>query len=94
MPVPVGGNIRPPRKLHHVAPVYPGIAAHARIAGTVVLEATISRSGVVSDVRVLRSVPLLDAAAVEAVRQWRYEAPLLNGEPVAVLLTVTVHFNQ
>lgn len=93
-PMRVGGDIRPPRKLHHVAPVYPGIAAHARITGTVVVEATISRSGVVSDVRVLRSVPLLDAAATEAVRQWRYEPPQLNGEPVAVLLTVTVHFGH
>jgi protein TonB len=93
-PMRVGGDIRPPRKLQHVAPVYPAIAAQARIAGTVVLEATISRSGVVSDVRVLRSVPLLDAAAVDAVRQWRYEPTRLNGEPVAVLLTVTIRFGS
>jgi len=93
-PVRVGGDIRPPRKLQHVAPEYPALAAQARITGTVVLEATISLSGVVTDVRVLRSVPLLDAAAVEAVRQWRYEPPRLNGEPVAVLLTVTVRFGQ
>lgn len=91
-PLRVGGEIRPPRKVQHVAPVYPPIAAQARITGTVVLEATISMSGVVTDVRVLRSVPLLDAAAVAAVQQWRYEPTRLNGEPVAVLLTVTVRF--
>ena len=93
-PLRVGGDIRAPRKLQHVAPVYPPIAAQARVSGTVILEATISPTGEVVDVRVLRSVPLLDAAAVAAVRQWRYDAPLLNGTPVAVLLTVTVQFAQ
>jgi protein TonB len=93
-PLRVGGDIRAPRKLHHVAPVYPTIAAQARVSGTVILEATISRAGDVADVRVLRSVPLLDAAAVEAVRQWRYDPPRLNGTPVSVLLTVTVRFAQ
>jgi len=77
-----------------VAPIYPAVAAQARISGTVILEATIAPSGEVVDVTVLRSVPLLDAAAVAAVRQWRYDAPLLNGTPVAVLLTVTVRFAQ
>jgi protein TonB len=72
--------------------VYPSIALQAKVGGTVVLEATIGRTGVVTDVRVLRSVPLLDAAAVAAVQQWRYEPTRLNGEPVAVLLTVTVRF--
>jgi protein TonB len=93
-PLRVGGDIRAPRKLHHVAPVYPPIAAQARIGGTVILDATISPTGEVVDVRVLRSVPLLDAAAVTAVRQWRYDPPRLNGTPVAVLLTVTVQFAQ
>jgi protein TonB len=93
-PLRVGGDIRVPRKVHHVAPVYPAIAAQARVAGTVVLEAVIAPSGDVVDVRVLRSVPLLDRAAADAVRQWRYDPTLLNGAPVAVLLTVTVHFSQ
>ena len=88
----VGGDVRAPQKLRHVAPVYPQIAAQARITGTVILEATISPEGAVVDVRVLRSVPLLDAAAVDALRQWRYDPPLLNGTPVAVLLTVTLRF--
>ena len=90
----VGGDIRAPRKQRHVAPIYPAIAAQARVSGTVILEATIAPTGDVVDVRVLRSVPLLDAAAVEAARQWRYEPPRLNGTPIAVLLTVTVRFDQ
>ena len=93
-PLRVGGDIRAPRKLHHVAPIYPSVAAQARISGTVILEATISPSGEVVNVTILRSVPLLDAAAVAAVRQWRYDPPRLNGTPVAVLLTVTVRFSQ
>jgi protein TonB len=93
-PLRVGGDIRAPRKLHHVAPIYPPIAAQARVSGTVMLDATISPSGEVVDVRILRSVPLLDAAAVTAVRQWRYDPPRLNGTAVAVLLTVTVQFAQ
>lgn len=90
----VGGDIRAPRKLHHVAPIYPAIAAQARVGGTVILDATISESGEVVNVRVLRSVPLLDAAAIDAVRQWRYDPPRLNGAPVSVLLTVTLQFAQ
>lgn len=93
-PLRVGGDVRAPHKLHHVAPIYPAVAAQARISGTVILEATISSSGEVVNVTVLRSVPLLDAAAVTAVRQWRYDPPRLNGTPVAVLLTVTVRFAQ
>lgn len=90
----VGGDIRAPMKRRHVAPTYPAIAAQARVTGTVILEATIAPSGEVVDVRVLRSVPLLDAAAVEAVRQWRYDPPRLNGTPIAVLLTVTMRFDH
>jgi protein TonB len=58
----------------------------------VILEAVIDARGVVADVRVLKSIPLLDEAAVEAVKQWRYQATLLNGVPVPVIMTVTVSF--
>jgi protein TonB len=91
-PVPVGGNIRPPQKVTDVAPVYPAIARAARVEGIVILEAIISEDGSVRDVRVLRSKPLLDAAAMEAVRQWRFTPTLLNGQPVPVVMTVTVAF--
>jgi protein TonB len=92
-PVPVGGAIRAPQKVHHVAPEYPAIARSARITGIVILEAVLGEDGAVRDVRVLRSVPLLDGAAVEAVRQWRFTPTLLNGAPVPVVMTVTVAFN-
>jgi protein TonB len=59
----------------------------------VILEAIISERGTIEHVRVLRSSPLLDAAAIDAVRGWRYTPTLLNGQPVQVLMTITVHFS-
>jgi protein TonB len=88
----VGDDIVPPTKIRNVNPVYPQIAQSARVQGTVVIEATIDREGKVSEARVLRSIPLLDQAALDAVRQWEYEPTLLNGEPVPVIMTVTVNF--
>jgi protein TonB len=88
----IGGNIKAPRKLVHVAPVYPPIAQSARVQGVVILETRIEADGTVSDVRVLRSIPLLDEAAIASVRQWRFEPTLLNGAPVAVMMTTTVNF--
>jgi len=61
-------------------------------AGIVVLEAVISESGGVDDVRILRSVALLDQAAIDAVRQWRFTPTMLNGEAVPIVMTVTVNF--
>lgn len=91
-PIHVGGSIRPPQKLTDVAPVYPPLAKIAHIEGVVILEAVIGEDGAVRDVRVLRSIQLLDEAAVDAVRQWRFTPTLLNGEPVPVVMTVTVAF--
>jgi protein TonB len=62
------------------------------VEGDVILQATIARDGSVVDVHVLRSVPLLDDAAMAAVRQWRYSTPTLNGQPIDVVMTVTVRF--
>jgi protein TonB len=62
------------------------------VQGVVILEAVIGEDGTVQNVRVLRSKPLLDDAAVEAVRQWRFTPTLLNGQPVPVVMTVTVAF--
>jgi protein TonB len=58
----------------------------------VILEAVINERGVVERLRVLKSVPLLDAAAMDAVSRWRYTPTLLNGTPVAVLMTITINF--
>jgi len=88
----VGGDIKPPRKVVDVAPVYPPLARAARVEGIVILEAVIAEDGSVRDVRVLRSQALLDEAAVEAVRQWRFTPTLLNGQPVPVVMTITVAF--
>jgi protein TonB len=88
----VGGQIKEPKKLKNVAPVYPDIAKQARVQGVVILECTISPQGRVTDVKVLRGIPLLDDAAKEAVRQWVYSPTLLNGVPVPVIMTVTVNF--
>jgi len=88
----VGGDIKPPRKVVDIAPVYPPLARAARVEGLVILEAVIAEDGSVRDIRVLRSVQLLDGAAEEAVRQWRFTPTLLNGQPVPVVMTITVAF--
>jgi len=91
-PVRVGGNVRPPNKIKDVKPAYPTIAQTARVEGIVIIEATIGPAGTVLEAKLLRSIPLLDAAALEAVRQWEFTPTLLNGTPVAVVMTVTVNF--
>ena len=88
----VGGNIKAPKQLKKVDPAYPDIARQARVQGVVILEATISPQGKVTDVKVLRGIPLLDQSAIEAVKQWVYTPTLLNGVPVPVIMTVTVNF--
>jgi protein TonB len=87
-----GGKIQPPAKVYDAAPIYPPIAIASRVQGTVIIEATIGVDGRVVDARVLRSEPLLDQAALQAVRQWRYTPTRLNDQPVAVIMTVTVRF--
>ena len=65
----------------------PAIALQAGVRGVVILEIIIAADGQVSDAKVLRSIPLLDAAAIEAARKWRYQPTLLNGAPVPVIMT-------
>jgi protein TonB len=91
-PVRVGGNIKPPTKTRDVKPTYPAIAQSARVQGVVIIEATIGPNGNVQEAKVLRSIPLLDAAALDAVKQWQFTPTLLNGVPVPVIMTVTVNF--
>jgi protein TonB len=91
-PVRAGGDIRMPTKIRDVAPEYPQIAQRAGVQGIVIIEAVIATDGTVRDARVLRSIALLDRAALDAVRQWRYEPTRLNGVVVPVLVTVTVQF--
>lgn len=92
-PVPVGGKIQPPRRLVTVTPVYPPIAQAARIEGTVEVEALIGEDGKVRNARVIAGRDVLNDAALTAVRQWKFTPTRLNGEPVAVIMTVTVVFS-
>jgi protein TonB len=90
----VGGEVKAPVLQTRVDPTYPEAARKARMEGVVILEAIITATGSVEDVRVLKSVnPLLDASAVRAVQQWRYKPATLNARAVRVYLTVTVTFN-
>jgi protein TonB len=91
-PLHVGGRIKEPAKIRHVPPVYPVMAQQARIEGIVIIEAIIGVDGRVKEARVLRSKPLLEQAALEAVRQWEFTPTTLNGVPVPVIMTVTVNF--
>jgi protein TonB len=88
----VGGAVKAPTQISKVQPVYPAIAQSAGVSGVVILEAVIGVDGRVTNATVLRSIPLLDQAAVDAVRQWAYTPTLLNGVPVPVVMTVTVTF--
>lgn len=91
-PVVVGGNIKAPIRIRYVPPTYPDIARDARVQGVVIIEAIIGADGKVQQARVLRSRPLLDEAALTAVREWEYTPTLLNGKPTPVIMTVTVVF--
>lgn len=91
-PLRVGGIIKTPVKIAGDSPVYPDLAQRVRKQGMVIIEATIDVDGNVINARVLRSEPLLDQAALDAVKTWRYTPTLLNGIPVAVVMTVVVQF--
>ena len=93
-PVRVGGQIETPTLLHRVDPAYPDLALAARVTGVVILEAQVGTDGAVETVKVLRSRhKLLDAAAVAALRQWRYSPLILNETPTPFLATVTFTFS-
>lgn len=91
-PLRVFGGVKEPTKIKDVRPEYPAIAQAARVAGIVIAEIVVDRDGGVRDAKVLRGVPLLDEAALNAIRQWRYLPTMLNGVPVEVVMTVTVNF--
>jgi periplasmic protein TonB len=82
----------PPRKTVDARPVYPEIARVSRVQGTVVMEAVLDPTGSVTQLRIVRSVPLLDQAAMDAVRRWKYTPSIYGGHPVSVLMTITIRF--
>ena len=91
-PFRVGDEIARPRKIRDVRPVYPQPAMSARVGGNVLIEATIGIDGKVHNARVVRSIALLDQAALDAVRQWEFEPSRINGLPVAVTMVIIVTF--
>lgn len=91
-PVPLHSGIRAPEKVVNVTPVYPEMARITQVEGMVILEAVIDASGSVTSVRALRGHPLLDQAALDAVQRWKFSPARLNGEPIPVVMTVTVQF--
>jgi TonB family protein len=91
-PMRVGGTVKVPTKVKDVKPVYPPIAQSARVQGVVIVEAIIDASGKVAASRVLRSIPLLDEAALASVAQWEFTPTLADGVPTAMMMTVTVNF--
>ncbi len=93
-PVRIGVNGVPPKPIRRIEPLYPEAARRLRIEGVVILEIVVKKDGTVGNVRVLRSLnPLLDQAAIDAVRQWRFQPGLINGRPVDAYYTLTVRFS-
>jgi len=88
----VDGNIKAPTKIRDVRPVYPPIARAANVTGVVILEVRIGADGRVEQAHVIRSIPLLDEAALDAVKQWEFTPTLMNGQAVPITMTTTVNF--
>jgi len=86
------GDIKPPKLVKSVPPVYPEEARQKRIEGVVIVEARTDKQGNVEAVRILRSIPLLDQAAIDAAKQWKYEPMIINGKATAVVFTITMRF--
>lgn len=82
-----------PEKITHVQPVYPDIAREAGVDGTVMVQALVGKDGRVKDVRVVKSIPMLDAAAIQAVKGWVFKPALSNNKPVAVWVGCPVKFS-
>jgi len=92
-PVRVGGIIRTPKLREQVVPQYPELAKQARTTAIVIIEAVVGVDGRVEAAKVLRGQPLFDQAALDAVKQWRYQPLLLNGVPMPFVVSVTLVFN-
>ena len=92
-PIYVGGNVLPPEKIYAPQPIYTEIARKARIQGVVIVQAIIDKEGKVTNVKVLKGLPMgLDESAVDAIKKWQFKAATLNGKPVTVYFNLTVNF--
>jgi protein TonB len=92
-PIRVGGNVRPPRAIFAPPPAYPVLARQARVQGEVVLDATFDAQGNVTSLTVVSGPQLLYAAALQAVKAWKYEPVYLNGVAMPFQMEVTAHFH-
>jgi TonB family protein len=93
-PARTGGDVKPPKLVNSVMPVYPTIARSAGVEGSVVVEASIGPSGDVVSAKVISGQPILRQAALDALRKWKYQPATLNGEPITVQITVTIQFHK
>jgi len=91
-PIRQGGVAQAAMLIHQVKPEYPPLAKVTRTQGVVLLDAVIDKEGSIQSLRVISGHPLLNQAALDAVKQWKYRPTLLNGEPVEVSTTITVTF--
>jgi protein TonB len=93
-PIRVGGDVKPPRMISSVLPAYPLIARQAGVQGSVVIETVVDTTGKVASMKVVSGPPMLRQAALDALRQWRYEPPMLNAEPLSVQMIVTIQSHR
>jgi protein TonB len=92
-PIVVGGDVKAPEKISAPPPQYTEIARKARIQGVVIVQAIIDKEGNVTNVKVLKGLPMgLEEAAVDAIKQWKFKPATLNGRPVTVYFNLTVNF--
>jgi protein TonB len=91
-PAPVGGDVKPARLISSVQPIYPSLAKTQHVAGDVRVDALIDATGRVTTMKVVSGPSMLHQAAMDALRQWKYQAARLDGKPVAMHLTVTLQF--
>ncbi len=91
-PIRVGGRVKAPQIVYGPQPIYPALARHAKVQGDVLIDAVIDPEGRVVEMRLVSGHPLLVEAALNAVKQWRYQPTLLNDEPVSIQLVVIVQF--
>ena len=91
-PLPVGGTVRQARLVHSVPPEYPLLAKAQHVSGGVTIDALIDASGRVTKMQVMSGPALLEQAAMDALRQWKYQPAMLDGKAVPIHLTVTIQF--